>query len=455
MHVAGLTLAPFHAVRYQPRRVRDLAAVTSPPYDVVVRPDGQRRLEIAEPHNVVRLILPQDHDHAAAGARLRHWRATGVLTADPRPGLYVYEQRTAGAGVLQRGLLGALALTPPAAGVVLPHESVLPEVVDERASLMRATHANLEPLLLAYRGDPSGPVAAAVERAVAGRPLLATTTADGVNHRIWPIHDPAEQAAVNAELARHRALIADGHHRWATALRLAAEHGGRPPWDRTLVLLVDTARHPLRVQAIHRVLPWLTPAAALRRLDGAFRATPVPGPAERALARLAAAEGPALLLTDGDAFHLLDRPSPQLLARTVPRDRPARWRELDATVLHAALLDDLWRPEATDPADPIDPTGATGATGATHGARAADGAGGGRGATVRYLHDAPSALAQAQQLGGSAVLLRPVPEATVRELAEVGVVMPQKSTSFGPKPASGLVLRDLADEEPGRIAGES
>ncbi|SOD61829.1 Uncharacterized conserved protein, DUF1015 family [Streptomyces zhaozhouensis] len=427
MHVAGLTLAPFHAVRYQPQRVRDLAAVTSPPYDVVVQPDGRKRLETAEPHNVVRLILPEGADHAAAAARLRHWRANGVLTADPRPGLYVYEQRTDAAGVLQRGLLGTLALSPPAAGVVLPHEGVMADVVEERASLMRATHANLEPLLLSYRGDPAGPAARAVERAAGGRPLLDTVTPNGVRHRVWPVHDREEQAAINAELTHHRALIADGHHRWATALRLHEEHGGRAPWDRTLVLLVDTARHPLRVRAIHRVLPWLTPDAALRRLDGAFRATRVPGPLEHALARLEAAGGPALLLADGDAFQLLDRPRPELLARTVPRDRPARWRELDATVLHSALVDHLWRP-GRQPGD------------------------GGR---VRYLHDAPSALAQARQLGGSAVLLRPVSEATVFALAEAGVVMPQKSTSFGPKPASGLVLRDLADEAPDRIADES
>ncbi|MDT0269883.1 DUF1015 domain-containing protein [Streptomyces sp. DSM 44915] len=433
MHVAGLTLAPFHAVRYQPQRVRDLAAVTSPPYDVVVKPDGLHRLEGAEPHNVVRLILPQGADHAAAGARLRHWRASGVLTADPRPGLYVYEQRLAGrpgdTGVLQRGLLGSLALSPPEAGVVLPHEDVLAQVVEERTALTRSTGANLEPLLLSYRGRPAGPAATAVERATRGRPLLAATTAGGIEHRVWPLHDPAEQAAINTELAQHRALIADGHHRWATALRLCREHGGQAPWDRTLVLLVDTARYPLRVQAIHRVLPWLPPAAALARLAGAFRARPVPGPLAPALDQLANTPGNAFLLAGPDAsgrttHHLIDRPAPDLLARTVPRDRPARWRELDATVLHATLLDALWRPRPEDPG--------------SH--------------TVRYLHDAPSALQQAETLGGSAVLLRPVAEETVRSLAEAGVLMPQKSTSFGPKPASGLVLRDLADETPGTIA---
>ncbi|WP_062215091.1 DUF1015 family protein [Streptomyces sp. NBRC 109706] len=430
MHVAGLTLAPFHAVRYQPRRVADLAAVTSPPYDVVVKPDGLHRLETAEPHNVVRLILPKGADHRAAARRLRHWRASGVLTADPRPGLYVYEQRRGPDTVLQRGLLGTLALTPPESGLVLPHEDVMPEVVAERAALTRATAANLEPLLLSYRGEPEGPAAHAVDAATEGEPLLATTTPNGIEHRIWAIHDPARQAAVNAELAHHRALIADGHHRWATARRLNEEHRGTPPWDRTLVLLVDTARFPLRVQAIHRVLPWLPPAAAVDRLAGAFRVRPIRAtPLPDALETLRTTAGPAFLLAgqDEECWHLLDRPAPELIERTVPHDRPPLWRGLDATVLHAVLLNGLWRPRPED-------------TGPTN---------------PRYLHDAPSALAQARQSGGSAVLLRPVAEATVRQLAEAGVTMPQKSTSFGPKPASGLVLRDLSDEAEGPIADET
>ncbi|MDT0310272.1 DUF1015 domain-containing protein [Streptomyces sp. DSM 44917] len=411
MHAVGLDLAPFRALRYVPERVGSLAAVTSPPYDVVIRPDGLHRLETADPHNIVRLILPQADDpptaHRRAAETLRRWRAEGVLATDPRPALYVYEQRAGAA--LQRGIVGALRLTPPEECVVLPHEDVIPGVVADRAALMRATAANLEPLLLAYRGGDGGTgAAAALEHAVSGTPLIDTTTADGTAHRVWRITEPARVAAVRRDLARHRALIADGHHRWATCLRVCAEHSGRRPWDRGMVLLVDTARYPLRVQAVHRVLPDLPAAEALDRLGAVFRTRTLHAALPDALAHLAAAPGPAFLLAGAGLFHLLDRPAPETLERAIRPDRPRTWRELDATVLHAVLSRAAWRP-----------------------------------GPIRYLHDAAGAVAQAERAGGTALLLRPVPEATVRALAEAGVTMPHKSTSFGPKPATGLLLRPL------------
>jgi uncharacterized protein (DUF1015 family) len=426
MPADGLQLAPFHGLRYVPERVSSLAAVTSPPYDVVVRPDGQRELAAADPYNIVRLILPQAADPAAghrhAAATLRRWRAEGVLATDPVPALYVYEQRSGGA--VQRGLMGALRLTPPTAGVVLPHEDVMPEVVAERAALMRETAANLEPLLLSYQGEDGVPgcAAEAIERAAGRPPLLAIATEDGAEHRLWAVTEPPEVARIARDLARHRALIADGHHRWATCLRLADEHGGRPPWDHGLVLLVDTARYPLRVRAIHRVLPGLPVATALARLRGAFRRRRLGGGLDAALAALARTPGNAFVLAGSGGFHLLDRPDPALLARAVRTDRPPAWRTLDATVLHAALLPEVWRlPDAPVPA------------------------------RIGYLHDAAAALAQADAAAGTAVLMRPVPEGTVRALAERGVTMPHKSTSFGPKPASGLLLRGLDDPGAGHV----
>ncbi|MDT3397184.1 DUF1015 domain-containing protein [Streptomyces sp. B1866] len=428
----GLQLLPFRGLRYVAERVGSLAAVTSPPYDVVVRPEGQRELETADPYNIVRLILPRAgapadppaarHRHAAE--TLRRWQDEGVLAADPEPGLYVYEQRDAFGG-LQRGLIGALRLTAQEEGAVLPHEDVMPDVVAERAALMRATGTQLEPLLLAYRGDTSGDAAprgaaAVVERAAAGPALASTSDGDGTGHRLWQVTDPAALAEVAADLTGRRALIADGHHRWATYRLLSAERGGPGPWDRGLVLLVDSARYPLRVRAIHRLLRRLPPGKALAAVDGAFRVRPVAGPLPRALDALAAAggaagDGPgnAFLLAGEGRFHLLDRPDPDLLARAVPADRPAAWRALDTAVLHHLLLGRVWRL----PDGPED---------------------------VGYLHDAAAAVAQAERGGGTAVLMRPVREEVVRELAGQGVAMPHKSTSFGPKPASGLVLRSLA-----------
>ncbi|MEU1041505.1 DUF1015 domain-containing protein [Streptomyces sp. NPDC005907] len=414
----GLDLVPFQGLRYDPERVGSLAAVTSPPYDVVVRPDGLLHLESADPHNIVRLILPQDTTpdvrNRQAAATLRQWLAEGVLTTDSAPALYVYEQRDG--GLLQRGVIGALRLSEPSDGVVLPHEDVMPHVVADRAALMRATSANLEPLLLTYRGDGSATGAAAVvERTARREPLLATTTEDGFSHRLWAVTDPADLAEIRTDLARHQALIADGHHRWATCLRLRTEHPSPSPWDYGLVLLVDTARHPLRVRAIHRLLHRLPVSEALDAVSPHFRVRHLDVPLGEALAALAsaAADGNAFLLAGDGAFHLLDRPSADLLARTVPADRPEAWRSLDATVLHAALLQHVWHVPEDSPEH------------------------------IAYIHDTAATVEKAERDGGTAVLMHPVREEVVRDLARQGVMMPRKSTSFGPKPASGLVLRAL------------
>ncbi|MCZ9347627.1 DUF1015 domain-containing protein, partial [Streptomyces sp. TRM76130] len=296
------------------------------------------------------------------------------------------------------------------------HEDVMHHVVAERAALMRATSANFEPLLLTYRGDgtPSA-TSAAVERAAERPPLLATTTDDGYRHRLWSITDLEETARIRSDLSRRQALIADGHHRWATYHRLRAEHPSPSPWDHGLVLLVDTVRYPLRVRAIHRLLHDLPVADALTALKGHFHVRRLDAPLDEALAALAeAAEaGNAFLLAGDGAFHLVDRPDPGLLSRTVPADRPAGWRTLDATVLHTTLLAHLWHvPEDS----------------AAH---------------ISYIHDTAATVEKAERDGGTAVLMHPVREEVVRDLARQGVTMPRKSTSFGPKPASGLVLRTL------------
>ncbi|WP_030977332.1 DUF1015 domain-containing protein [Streptomyces sp. NRRL S-1824] len=413
----GLRLIPFRGLRYVPERVGSLAAVTSPPYDVVVRPDGLHHLESADPYNIVRLILPQADTAAArneqAAETLNRWLDEGILAPEPEPALYVYEQHNG--EILQRGIVGALALSAPADGIVLPHEDVMAHVVEDRADLMRTTAAHLEPLLLTYRseGHPTG-ATAVIERTIHRPPLLATTTEDGYCHRLWAVTDPADRSEIETDLARHQALIADGHHRWATYLRLQQEHTVPGPWDFGLVLLVDTARYPLRVRAIHRLLHRLPVADALAALNGAFRIRDIEGPLPVALDALAeaAAEGNAFLLAGDGRFHLVDRPDKELLARTVPADRPPAWRALDATVLHATLLDHVWQiPDTPE--------------------------------HIAYIHDTEAAVDQAERHNATAVLMHPVREEVVRDLARQGVTMPRKSTSFGPKPASGLVLRSL------------
>ncbi|MDG4863993.1 DUF1015 domain-containing protein [Streptomyces sp. T-3] len=413
----GLHLIPFRGLRYVPERVGSLAAVTSPPYDVVVRPDGLHHLQDADPHNIVRLILPQAATPAVrnqqAADTLRRWLAEGVLAPDQNPALYVYEQRNG--DMLQRGVIGALELTAAAEGIVLPHEDVMPHIVADRAALMRTTAANLEPLLLTYRSDGTATGATAViERTARTTPLLSTTTEDGYSHRLWSVTDPADLAEVHTDLSHRQALIADGHHRWATYLRLRGEHTDSAAWDFGLVLLVDTARYPLRVRAIHRLLHRLPVSQALEAVSDVFRIRRVDGGLPRAMEALAeaAAESNAFVLAGDRAFHLIDRPSPAMLDHTIRKDRPEAWRTLDATVLHSTLLDHIWQiPDAPE--------------------------------HIAYIHDTAATVEKAERDGGTAVLMHPVREEVVRDLARQGVTMPRKSTSFGPKPASGLVLRSL------------
>lgn len=423
MRAHGLQIAPFRALRYVPERIGSLAAVISPSYDLVTQPGRPPRPEAGNPYGIVRLVLPEAESRAearrCAATTLRRWRAEGVVAEDPLPALYVYEQRGEEGAWLQRGLVGALRLSPPEEGVILPHEDVMPEAVAERAALMRATAAEVEPLLLSYRGgEAAADVAGTVERTACGAPLLEAVTRDGVTHRLWALTGSGKTAGIVRGLARHRAMISDGHHRWAACLRLCREHGGRAPWDRGLALLVDTDRYPLRVRAVHRLLPRLPSAEALARLGRAFRVRPVPGPLAAAMAGLERTAGTAFLLAGEGGFHLLDRPDAGLVERTVRTGRPELWRGLDTTVLHAVLLTDVWQVPDRPP-------------------------------DVGYLHDPRIAAERARQLGGTAVLLRPVPETAVRGLAEQGITLPGKSTSFGPKPASGLVMRSLGEPAAG------
>ena len=289
----GLVLAPFRGVRYAEDRVSGLAQVTSPPYDVIAA-DNEHQLMAADPHNVVRLILPRHRagepgsPYEDAATELRSWLGGGILVPDAEPALYVYEQVAVDEvgqpdwtrDIVQRGLIGALGLLPYQAGVVQPHEAVTPGPVSGRRQLMEATRANLEPIFLLYRGG-DGRAGRSIVVEVASRPPLSEArTRDGLRHRLWAITDPGELAAIAADLAPRTALIADGHHRYAAYLqvqeRLRAADGAGP-WDLGLALLVDSDAYPPRVGAIHRVIDGLVPEVAARLAESAFTVRELPG----------------------------------------------------------------------------------------------------------------------------------------------------------------------------------
>jgi uncharacterized protein (DUF1015 family) len=299
---------------------------------------------------------------------------------------------------------------------------------------MLATRANLEPIFLVYNGgggpatgggptggDPAGggPAAGAASRlvdSVAAGPeglLLEADTLDGITHRLWRVTDPDTLAAAAADLAERTALIADGHHRYAAYQQVRESLGpGSGPWDYGLAYLVDADAYPPRLGAIHRVLPGLAESAAARQASGAFSVTPLPDDFEAALARLASAgnEGHAFVLAGPEGFRLLSSPDPARVSAAMPPGTSPRWRALDAAVLQELLLGDLWgiRDNERD---------------------------------VLVSHDAAEAVAMARSSGGTAVICNPVPFGAVRAIAADGECVPRKSTSFGPKPRTGLLLR--------------
>ena len=411
----------------------------------MIGPGTLDELLAASPYNVVRLILPGHSglslDAGAAGVeaarRLRSWLASGVLAVDRDPALYVYEH--GGPGFVQRGLIGLVAVG--AAGI-LPHEGVMPSLVTGRRELMMATQANLEPIFLVYNGGAGGSDVSETSRLVdlaADRrpPLFSAIIGDGGTHRLWRLTDPAEHTAIAADLAGRTALIADGHHRYAAYQELRALMRGdghrAGPWDYGLAFLVDGDAYPPRLGAIHRVIPHLAPEEAARLAGEAFTVEEVPGlPSEPDLAgaaadglpdgwaaavevavgRLAEAgrQGTAFLLAGRSGIRLLTRPDRRQLVAAMPSGASARWRTLDASVMQELLLARLWSIKDNE-------------------------------RDVLISHDAGEAVRMAVEAGGTAVICNPMPFAAVREVAAHGECVPRKSTSFGPKPRTGLVLR--------------
>lgn len=481
---------------------------------------------------------------------LRTWLAAGVLVRDEIPALYVYEQ--SGPGVLQRGLIGDVGLAAPEQRIVLPHENVMPGPVADRLALMSTTQANLEPIFLLYNGTdfakaatpaPSTPprrgaASLLVDEVASTRPpLVEAHTDDGVRHRLWAVTDQAEIDAVNADLRHRQALIADGHHRYATyrelqrqeharhtpagapspegaaeapspeagppnpesaaerpspegaaeAARTAdgaetpqgdadvsrstqdtlapgrgaavswpardaqaheggtlmsagdtwADEGGAlastggarvadggagaaegvpvGPWDFGLALLVDSNAYPPDLKAIHRVIPGLPLEEAAARAKGAWRVQEFAG-LDAGLAALREAGEPAFLLAGAGACHLLTDPDPTQLAYAMPAERSERWNRLNTSVLTEFVLPKVWGMRDDE-------------------------------RSVRIVHhDAQAAADLAATTGGTAVILNPLAVEDVLAVAAGGERVPRKSTSFGPKPRTGLVLRTFAIE---------
>ena len=237
-------------IRYFLARAGDPSKLVAPPYDVISDEDLAHYRSLS-PYNVVHLTRPGT-DYAGAARLFEQWLDDRILEPEPRS-MYVHE--VGFEGRVRRDLIASLRLQPYSDRVVLPHERTHPGVKEARLALLRATKVSLEPLWFLYEGGGTG-VPEILEKVVARAPAVSFTGPDGTDNRLWVISDPAIHATVHAALENQQVLIADGHHRYETALAYAEEVGGGPDEASrfTLALLTDLADPGLAVLPTHRVM---------------------------------------------------------------------------------------------------------------------------------------------------------------------------------------------------------
>jgi uncharacterized protein (DUF1015 family) len=401
---------PFRALRYS-AAAGPLGALVAPPYDVI-SPDERRFYLAASPYNAVRLILPEV-SYEEVGGLIASWREAGVLGACPEPVLTAWTQTFAledGVPRERRTMLAAVGLEPYERRVIRPHERTHAGPIEDRLRLTRAVRTNLSPVFGLYP-DPGREAWAAL--APQGPPDAELADRDGTVHRVWRVADPAAHAAVAEAMRDCWILIADGHHRYETALAYrderraqAAGNGADAPYDRVLMGLTALEDPGLVVLPTHRVLArW--PAGA----EAGFASRPVEGiGALRAALAEAPQDAPALGLVRPDGMRLLTgRPH----GDATPAER------LDAAALEREIL--IPR------------------IGADQAALTAAG-------VLSYTVDADEAVVLvASGRAAAAVVLRPIPKDTIAAVAEAGETMPQKSTYFFPKLLTGVAFHSLVD----------
>jgi uncharacterized protein (DUF1015 family) len=424
-------IAPFRALRFDLARCGDPAALLAPPYDVISE-DERRALEERHQRNIVHLDLPRgqgDERYPRAGEALDRWIGEGTVRADERPSIYRYEQQfSAPAGQdgrvhSRKGFIALLRLEALAARVVLPHEQTLAGPKRDRLMLMRATRAHFSQVFTLYR-DPAGDAEGAFAASDQRPPALDAVTADGVRHRLWVVDDPQAIAGVTAALGPRQVMIADGHHRYDTMLALRDEL--RPSERPVGASLADwapvffaRAEDPgLLVLPTHRLIKGLPPAslwALAERARPWFEVTTGPEATAAALETRLTDEGRrrvtlALRVAGRDETLWLGlRPDADL----TPLGPPAL-RGLDVTVLHGLVL------------GPLLGIGAEAMARQSH---------------LTYTHDLREAVTRlAAGDVQAAFLMNPTKVEEVLSVCEAGFVLPQKSTYFHPKLATGLVM---------------
>lgn len=423
-------IEPFRALHYNLERAGDLAALVAPPYDLI-GPERQRELYDRSPYNVVRLELGREEDRYAAAARtLEQWMCERILERAPAPAIYFYTQRfeIEGATLTREGLFARVRLEEFSRGAILPHERTFAAPKQDRLRLLAATRTNLSPIFSLYSG--SHPELERLKEEIRKRPPMLEVTDDlGIVNQLSPIEEPGRIAIVQRALADARILIADGHHRYETALnyrrqRRAAE--GDPaaaqPYDYVMMTLVGCDDPGLVILPTHRVVKRLKPGAIVRFAERAAELFEIEECAERTALRArlrAARRGATGVALKGDPkLHLLRLKSASAMADALPH-LPAEIRDLDVSLLHTLLFERVLLLSDEE-------------------VRA--------GGNLEYTIDAEGALdAVAAGSADGAFLTNPPSIADVERVSASGATMPEKSTYFYPKLLTGLVMSPLSD----------
>jgi uncharacterized protein (DUF1015 family) len=409
-------ILPFRAFRYDPSRV-DAAQVVTQPYDKIT-PAAQERYYAASPYNLVRIILgrKEEHDNPAnnvysrAAASLEEWRQTGVLRQDPLPSIYGYSQRFrapgSGAELERRGFIALGRIEDYSSGVIFRHEQTLAKPKADRLDLLRATRAHFGQIFMLY--EDSGQVDSLL--ASDTRPEISITDEYGVVHTLWPVSDAKLIAEVQAAMQDKKLIIADGHHRYETALNYRNERraaAGSPasaaaPYDYVMMTFVNMNSPDFRKAArpffdIDEVEPGLDAAKAAVILREAGRS------------------GTSILAVTANRGFLLHHPNPA--ADPVFAGLSLSQQALDVVQLHKCLLEKVLGLSEESIRNQQN---------------------------ISYVREAAEAIVLARGGGANvSFLINPCRVKHVRDIAFAGEVMPQKSTDFYPKLLSGLTIYAL------------
>ncbi len=416
-------IRPFNAMLYRIDHNEDLEMLCCPPYDII-SPEKQAQL-YALPHNAIHLELPEGEGEARyknAAKTLDAWLSSGVLTDAGGDALYLYEEDFTVEGKRRylRGLIARVKLEEFDKGVVLPHEETLSKAKQDRFDLMTATGCNFSRVYSMYMDDDHR-IAPLIDGMSDRKCDREFTDEDGVTHRLWIEQDKAVIAAVCENFTDKKLFIADGHHRYETALRyrdtLRASSGGDAGnAEYVMMMLVDIDQHGLVVLPTHRILFGLAdfePKTALDALRDSFTVTPI-GKAQ--IAQALDGAGVRFVFYTSLGAYLVKLADEKIMYRYTPH-KSAAYRSLDVAVLHQAILKPLFGIGEAEMA---------------------------AGTNLRYTRVQAEALdAVDKGEAQAAFLLNPTRVRQIRDVAIAGEKMPQKSTYFYPKLTTGLVFNNF------------